>query len=117
MSILSFIGDIFAPAATLIDSLHVSDEERGKLQNEMASIQAQMQSKSVELMTAEAKSDHFLVAAWRPLCVLALISLIVADAYGIAKAPVQVYDLANVFLSTYAGGRSLEKILSKRKGK
>lgn len=115
MGMLSFIGDIFKPAAKLIDDIHVSDEERLTLRNELASIQAQMQSKSVELMTAEAKSDHFLVAAWRPLCVLALISLIVADAYGLAKAPPQIYDLANVFLSTYAGGRSLEKILKRGK--
>jgi hypothetical protein len=110
-----WIKSIFSPAADLIDNLHTSEEEKGKLRNELAKIQSQMHSKSVELMTAEVKSDHFLVAAWRPLCVLTLISLIVADAYGWAKAPQQIYDLANMFLTTYAGGRSLEKIIKAKK--
>jgi hypothetical protein len=61
-------------------------------------------------MTAEAKSEHFIVAAWRPICVILLIVLIIADAYGVAKAPAQIYELANLFLTTYAGGRSLEKV-------
>lgn len=110
MGLFDFIGDIFKPATKLIDDLHTSDEEKLKLRNELGKIKAQMHEKSVELMTAEVSSDHFIVAAWRPLCVLMLIGLIIADAYGWAKAPPQIYDLANLFLTTYAGGRSLEKI-------
>jgi len=110
MSVFDFISDIFKPATSLIDNLHTSDEEKLKLRNELAKIKSQMHEKSVSLMTAEVKSDHFIVAAWRPLCVLTLIGLIVVDAYGFAKAPPQIYDLANLFLTTYAGGRSLEKI-------
>lgn len=111
-----FISNIFKPAADLVDNLHVSDEERGKLQNELAKIQAQMHEKSAELMKAEVSSDHWLVAAWRPMCVLLLITLILADGYGWAKAPEQVYDLASLFLSTYAGSRGLEKITRIVKG-
>jgi hypothetical protein len=110
MSIFDFIGNIFKPAVDLVDELHVSDEERMKLRNELAKIQAQMHAESAKLMTAEVKSEHFMVAFWRPLCVLILISLVVADAYGWANAPDQIYELANLFLATYAGGRSLEKI-------
>ena len=110
MGILDFIGNIFKPAVDLVDEIHVSDEERMKLRNELAKIQAQMHAESAKLMTAEVKSEHFMVAFWRPMCVLMLIGLIVADAYGWAKAPIQIYDLANLFLATYAGGRSLEKI-------
>lgn len=116
MGILSFISDIFAPAVDLIDEIHVSDEERMKLRNELAKIQAQMHAESARLMTAEVKSEHFMVAFWRPMCVLILISLIVADAYGWAKAPNQIYELANLFLATYAGGRSIEKITKSIKG-
>jgi hypothetical protein len=107
---LDFISNIFKPAADLVDELHVSDEERLKLRNELARIQADMQAKSVELMTAEAKSDHFIVAAWRPLIALLLFSLILADGYGLANAPDQVYNLAEIFLSVYGGSRGLEKV-------
>lgn len=107
---LDFISKIFEPAAKLVDELHVSDEEREKLKNEFARIQADMQSKSVELMKAEASSDHFVVAFWRPFCSICLISLIVADGYGLAEAPDQVYSLAEIFLSVYGGSRGLEKV-------
>jgi len=105
-----WIKDIFSPATKLIDNLHTSEEEKLKLRNELMKIRSKMHEKSVELMTAEAKSEHFIVAAWRPICVILLIVLIIADAYGWAKAPKQIYELANLFLTTYAGGRSLEKV-------
>ena len=113
MSIFNFIAGIFKPAADLIDELHVSDEERMKLQNELAKIQSQMQAKSVELMSAEAKSDHWIVAAWRPICALTLFGLILMDGFQFVQAPAQVYELAQLFLGVYGGGRSLEKIASK----
>ena len=110
MNLFSFIGDIFRPAATLIDELHVSDEERLKLRNELVSIQASMQAKSVELMAAEAKSDHFIVAAWRPLCAISLFVLILLDGFKLVEAPPQVYSLAELFLGVYGGARSIEKV-------
>lgn len=115
--ILDWISSIFKPASDLIDNLHTSDEERMQLNNELMRIQQQIHSKTTDLMIAEVKSDHFLVAAWRPICVLILISLIVADAYGWAKAPDQIYDLANLFLTTYAGSRGLEKITRNMRSK
>lgn len=110
MNIFSWIGSIFQPAANLIDEIHVSDEERLKLRNELANIQMQMHSKTTDLMKAEASSDHWIVASWRPLCALSLFGLILGDGFELVKAPQQVYDLAELFLGIYGGGRSLEKI-------
>lgn len=110
MGLFDFIGSIFKPAVDLIDEIHVSDEERLKLRNELVSIQANMQAKSIELMKAEASSEHFIVAAWRPLCAISLFILILLDGFGFVVAPPQVYSLAEMFLGIYGGGRSLEKI-------
>ena len=110
MGLFSFIGDIFKPAVDLVDELNVSDEERGKLKNELAKIQAGMHSKSIELMSVEAKSDHFIVAAWRPICALILFGMILLDGFAVIKAPAQVYQLAELFLGIYGGGRSIEKV-------
>lgn len=110
MGIFSFISSIFSPAVDLIDELHVSDEEKQKLQNELATIQQKMQEKSVDLMKAEVKSDSWLTSSWRPLCSLSLFILILLDAFNVIKAPEQVYRLSEFFLSAYAGGRSLEKV-------
>jgi len=110
MNVLSLIGSIFKPAVELIDNLHVSDEERGKLKNELAKIQSEMHKESIKLMTAEANSTYMLTSIWRPICALVLFALILLDGFGVISAPVQVYELAQVFLGAYAGGRSLEKI-------
>lgn len=113
---LDLIAGLFKPAAKLIDDLHVSDEERGKLRNELAKIQENMQKESIKLMTAEANSSHMLTSIWRPICALILFGLILLDGFGAISAPTQVYELAQVFLGAYAGGRSLEKVAKAVKG-
>jgi len=61
-------------------------------------------------MIAEASSDHWIVAAWRPLCALTLFLLILMDGFSVIVAPPQVYSLAELFLGVYSGGRTLEKV-------
>jgi hypothetical protein len=108
---IDFIKSIFGPAERIIDELHVSEEEKGKLRNQLAKIQSDVHAKSVELMTAEAKSDNWLTSSWRPICALVLFTLILLDGFAFIKAPVQVYELAQIFLGVYGGGRSLEKAI------
>jgi hypothetical protein len=110
---LSWISNIFSPAVKLIDDLHTSDEEKLKLRNEFAKIQAQVHSKTVELAKAESESKFFLTATWRPICSLAIVIIIVAHSFGWISPGPQIYDLAEIFLGAYAGGRSLEKLASR----
>ncbi len=122
MSIFSFISNLFKPAADLVDSLHVSDEERGKLRNQLAEIQSRAQkqmldyeSKVVEarskLMVAEAQSPHLITAIWRPVACLSLIAMVVLSAYGIGNPDKEVYELTKILLGAYASGRTLEKVV------
>ena len=124
-AITGFISGIFEPGAKLIDSLHVSDEERGKLRNEFETIRAGVETKLIELETkrleamatvqaSEAASNHWLAANWRPL--LALISglVIILDSFSLIKPPsVEFYEMAKLYCGVYAGGRSVEKIADK----
>ena len=123
MSILSFIGSIFSPAADLIDNIHTSDEERMKLRNELAKIQAGVQDKLIDLegkmveadakiRQSEAQSPHKLTALWRPISALALVAIIILASFGICHPDDKLYMLANVIIGGYMGGRSLEKISS-----
>jgi hypothetical protein len=107
---LDFIGSIFNPAVKLIDELVTSEEERLKLKNELVKLQVQAHSQATELMKAEAGSEHFIVAAWRPITSICLVVLIMADGFNLIDAPNQIYDLAQVFLGVYGGARGLEKI-------
>ena len=122
MSIFSFISNLFKPAADLVDSLHVSDEERGKLKNELAQIQAQAQKQMLDyeakvvearskLMVAEAQSPHLITAIWRPVACLCLITIVVLASFGIGKPDNQVYELTKILLGAYASGRTLEKVV------
>ena len=122
MSIFSFISNLFKPAADLVDELHVSDEEKGKLRNELAGIQAQAQKQMLDyeakvvearskLMVAEAQSPHLITAIWRPVACLSLIALVVLSAYGIGNPDKEVYELTKILLGAYASGRTLEKVV------
>ena len=122
MSIFSFISNLFKPAADLVDELHVSDEEKGKLRNELAGIQAQAQKQMLDyeakvvearskLMVAEAQSPHLITAIWRPVACLSLIAMVVLAAYGIGNPDKEVYELTKILLGAYAGGRTLEKVV------
>ena len=122
MSIFSFISNLFKPATDLVDSLHVSDEERGKLKNELAQIQAQAQKQMLDyeakvvearskLMVAEAQSPHLITAIWRPVAWLCLISIVGLASLGIGNPDIQVYELTKILLSAYASGRTLEKVV------
>lgn len=112
MGIMSFISGLFKPAVDLIDELHVSDEERGQLHNELANIKAGVDEKLLGLMASEATSQHWIVAAWRPLTSICLVVAVVMDGHFGFHANANIYKLAELFLGVYAGGRSIEKLSS-----
>ena len=126
MGLFDFISNIFKPASDVIDELHTSDEEKGKLRNELAKIQASAQEKILsyesqlaeirgKLQIAEVQSPHKIVALWRPLCSIALVITICLDAFDLVAPGPELYELAEIFLGAYAGGRTLEKIVSSNK--
>ena len=129
MSIFNFLTDIFKPAAEVIDELHVSEEEKGKLRNELAKTQAKAQEELLryeakvlethaKISVAESGSKHWITATWRPVCSLLLVAILILAAFDLAHPKPELYELAKIFLGTYAGGRSFEKMMNvKRLGK
>jgi hypothetical protein len=123
MNLFQIIGQIFKPATELIDNLHTSDEERLtlKAQNlstyasalEMAlayeSEQLKVRGRIVE---AEAKSEHWLTATWRPITMLTFVALVVGDSFGWLASPLakEAWTLLQIGLGGYVVGRSAEKI-------
>lgn len=69
-----------------------------------------------EIIKAEAQSEHWLAACWRPILMLTFGALIVArwlgwSAPGISEAEVlKLWDIVQLGLGGYVIGRSLEKI-------
>ena len=124
MGILTILGDIVKPVADLIDSLHTSGEEKGKLreainrvENEFAEKVLDYEAKVLEMQTSvintEAKGDSWLQQSWRPITMLTFLVLVVLDSFGWLHnrlAP-EAWVLLQIGLGGYVIGRSAEKIL------
>ena len=61
MSVFSWISSIFEPAERILDELHFSGEEEGRLRNKLAEIEAKVATRTLELQSqiieAEAKME------------------------------------------------------------
>ena len=130
MNILSFIGEIFKPAAKLIDDLHTSDEEKLTLKNKLTVIQNEMHSKVIDYETkllasqssiiiAEASGQSWMQRSWRPITMLTFLGLVVCDSFGWLASPLaaEAWVLLQIGLGGYVTGRSVEKVAVKLKSR
>ena len=124
MNVLSLIGQIFKPAAELIDKVHTSTEE--KLQQKAILLelqtqflvqaldyeQEQLKAKSAIIM-AEVNSESWITRNWRPITMLTFLVLVVMDQLGFLafRLADQAWDLLQLGLGGYVIGRSAEKVV------
>ncbi len=123
MGVLSVLGSIIKPVASIIDSLHTSDEEKSILQNELTKIENSFavhvidyESKIAEMQAnvimSEAKGESWLQRNWRPITMLTFLTLIVLHYCGVLAFEIadQMWVLLQFGIGGYVGGRSVEKI-------
>ncbi len=94
--------------------------EAAKAQQDMVmallSQQAALNAAAGDIIKAEAQSEHWLAACWRPILMLTFGALIVArwlgwSAPGISEAEVlKLWDIVQLGLGGYVIGRSIEKV-------
>lgn len=111
--------------AGLIDKLFTSDEERAtaklKLMEMEQSGELQKLATAASVVEAEAKSEHFLTSAWRPITMLTFVAII-ANNYILypylslfwpeaptLEIPADMWELLKIGLGGYVVGRSVEK--------
>ena len=129
MGVTDLIAGIFKPAVQLIDELHTSEEERIQAKSKLLDVQAAVMQQTFEyekerikgqqqIVAAEAKSDHFLTANWRPITMLTFLALAVGDSLGLLATPLrdEAWMLLQLGLGGYVVGRSGEKIAKVIKG-
>lgn len=122
MKFLDLVVGIFKPAAELIDELHTSEEEKLQKKNELLQIQAaamdaalsyekDLMNAKADIVHAEASSEHWLTATWRPIVMLGLFSLVIMDSFGWLpnRLSEEAWLLLQVGIGGYVAGRSLEK--------
>ncbi len=123
LSITELIAGIFKPAAELIDELHTSEDERLKARGHLLDVQAAamqrvfdyeketLQAKAA-IVQAEAESEHWLTATWRPVTMLVFLALAVGDSLGWLATPLrdEAWFLLEIGLGGYIVARSGEKV-------
>lgn len=122
MNLLALIRDIFKPAVELVDELHTSEEEKliqkaatlktyaDALEKGLDYEQANLKARAA-IVEAEAKSEHWLTATWRPITMLTFVALVVADQTGTLhfRLAGEAWTLLQLGLGGYVVGRSVEK--------
>lgn len=127
MSLFSFIGDLFKPAADLVDNLHTSDEERGELEvrkaelrNKLAEIEAKVSTRMLDLQSqaieatskvavAEQQHGNLLSRSWRPIASLMFVGLLTGMGLEFIAYKPLLAQIAGGFLGIYGLGRTFEK--------
>ena len=124
------IAGVFKPAADLIDKLHTSDAERLAAKGHLMDVQAAAMQRAFDyerslleskakIVHAEASSEHWLTANWRPITMLTFLALAVGDSLGLLSTPLrdEAWNLLTIGLGGYVVGRSGEKIVKTMKQK
>ena len=100
----------------LIPDANARAQAEAEIAKQLLASSAELERAAGEIVLAEAKSEHFLAACWRPILMLTFGALIVArwlgfSAPGISEAEVlKLWDIVQLGLGGYVIGRSAEKI-------
>lgn len=124
IKIVDLIAGIFKPAAELIDELHTSEHERLDAKIKLLDVQAAAMQQAFDyesgileskakIIHAEASSNHWLTANWRPITMLTFLVLVVGDSLQWLPNPLrdEAFLLLEIGLGGYVLGRSGEKIV------
>ena len=100
----------------LIPDASARAQAEAEVAKQLLASSAELERAASEIVLAEARSEHFLAACWRPILMLTFGALIVArwlgySAPGISEAEVlKLWDIVQLGLGGYVIGRSAEKI-------
>lgn len=124
---------LIAAGMTLLDKVIPDPVKKAEAQARLLELQQKGElqeiTASMNVIVAEAKSEHWIVAAWRPITMLTF-TAIVANNYilypylslfwenaPILTLPKDLWDLLKIGLGGYIVGRSVEKTATNWKGK
>lgn len=128
--IMALIGQVFEPAAKLIDEMHTSEEEKLDAKTRMLGVQtalamkvldyeAQIMQMQSSVVLAEAQGQSWLQRNWRPITMLTFLLLVLLDSFGQLpfRLAAEAWTLLQIGLGGYVVGRSGEQIMKSMKTK
>lgn len=132
MNILNLIGQVFKPAAELVDNLHTSTEEKLAAKATLLQLQSDFIAQGLEfeqgrlkekarIITAEASSGNLLTSSWRPVTMYTFLVMLVSWWFGWVDLPEnatpevmeKLFSLLQIGIGGYIGSRGIEKVAPK----
>ena len=123
MSILAFLPAITDVLDKILPDAYAKQKAKARLSELSLSQEGDKLAGRFAVITAEAKSEHWVVASWRPITMLTFV-VIVANNYILAPyinlffsvdvvldLPKDLWDLLKIGLGGYVVGRSAEKAI------
>jgi len=120
------IGSVVTAGLGIIDKLIPDPEEKAKAKAKLLELQQAGELKELEasmsVITAEAKSEHWLTSAWRPITMLTFVAIVANnfilypylslfwESAPVLDTPDQLWNLLQIGIGGYVVGRSGEKI-------
>lgn len=137
MSLLLTALNLFSPAISkVLDKVVPDTEKRDEIEREikLALLEqgSEFNKQAGDIILAEAKSEHWITATWRPLLMMVIVFIVawsyafvpVVAAFGleieVIDLPDQLWNLLTVGVGGYTVGRSAEKsmqLYARTKGK
>ena len=126
---LGDVGNIFKDIREAITGEGIKDpQEKLKLLSALQEAESKMMEAQAKTIVAEASSEHWIVASWRPITMLVFVAII-ANNYILAPyfqswgyvvptlaIPPNMWTLLQLGITGYIVGRSAEKAVSIYKG-
>jgi len=127
------IGALLSIGSTLIEKLIPDPQKQAEAKIKLLSLEQEGELKelsgAIAIIAAEASSEHWLTANWRPLTMLVFVVIIannyilapyIALFFGVSvslELPPDMWDLLKIGLGGYVVGRSSEKAVKMWKAK
>ena len=117
---LGEIGGVFTSIREAITGEKIKDPEaKLELLKEIHQAESKMMEAQAKTIVAEAQSEHFLVANWRPITMLVFVGLIAAHwmgwtAPGLTDTSLTlIFSTVQIGLGGYIGARTVDKGIDK----
>lgn len=122
MGFLSFIPLIGQLIDKVFPDMEASDKAKLELMKQIQDGDIEELKGKFGVISSEGSSEHWLVAAWRPITMLTFLAMIVSWWFGYVPVNVsevllqELFGLVKIGLGGYVVGRSAEKAVATWKG-
>lgn len=107
-------GELAKDVRTAITG-EIPAEKRAEIESKLFEIEAKVKQSQADIIIAEANGDSWLQRNWRPIVMLGLFCLVIADSFGLLvfRLSTESWGLLKIGIGGYVIGQSAEVVADK----